>query len=70
MRIKWNNVVTGYFTISISLKQGWCAVTSIVQSVVEPAHIVAQTYWYGLLQCESFAENTQYFVKRFKNVII
>ena len=45
MRIRWNNTVTDYFTISNGVKDG---VLSFVQFVLGPTHITAQTYWYGL----------------------
>ena len=43
--VRWNNTVTDYFTVSNGVKQG---VANIVQFVLGPTHITAQTYWYGL----------------------
>ena len=50
MRIRWNNAVSAYFTISNGVTQGGGGVISCtVQYILGPAHSRAQTSRYGLL---------------------
>ena len=49
MRIRWNNSVSDYFTISNGVKQGGVLSPVLFKYILGPAHSAAQTSRYGLL---------------------
>ena len=48
MRIRWNNSVSDYFTISNGVKQGGVLSPVLFSIYLGPAHSAAQTSRYGL----------------------